>query len=108
MANRDVNGNPATLDADLKGYLKRRTADYIVVVLERAGMVELDCDSPAPRASRPGMTATAAKDTTGRPTGPRSLQEVSRCDRRDPRSSLEPAPRLADGRIDAAHGAVRP
>lgn len=72
MANRDVNGNPATLDADLKGHLKRRTADYIVVVLEPAGMVELDCDSPAPRASLPirtGMTATAAKDTTGRPAG---------------------------------------
>ncbi len=41
-ANRDVNGNPGTLDAHLKRYLKRRMADYIVVVLERVGIVKLD------------------------------------------------------------------
>jgi hypothetical protein len=41
-ANHDVNGNPETIDAHLKGCLKRRTTDYIVVVLERAGIVELD------------------------------------------------------------------
>jgi hypothetical protein len=58
-ANRDVNGNVENLDAHLKGHLRRRTIDYIVVVLERAGIVELDCDSSAPRASlhiRTGMT----------------------------------------------------
>jgi hypothetical protein len=37
-----VNGNPGTLDAHLKRCLKRRMADYIVVVLERAGIVKLD------------------------------------------------------------------
>jgi hypothetical protein len=46
-ANRDVNGNPGTFDAHLKGYLKRQAADYIVVVLERAGIIELDRDLPA-------------------------------------------------------------
>jgi hypothetical protein len=46
-ANRDVNGNPGTLDAYLKGCLKRQTADYVAVVLERAGIVELDRDAPA-------------------------------------------------------------
>jgi hypothetical protein len=46
-ANRDVAGNPGTLDAYLKGCLKRQTADYVEVVLERADLVELDRDSPA-------------------------------------------------------------
>jgi hypothetical protein len=46
-ANRDVRGNPGTLDAYLKGCLKRQTADYIAVVLERAGLVDLDRESPA-------------------------------------------------------------
>jgi hypothetical protein len=36
-ANRDVVGTPGTLDAYLKGCLKRQTADYVAVVLERAG-----------------------------------------------------------------------
>lgn len=46
-ANRDVNGNPGTLDAYLKRCLKRQTADYVAVVLERAGIVELDRERPA-------------------------------------------------------------
>lgn len=46
-ANRDVAGNPGTLDAHLKGCLKRQTADYVAVVLERAGLVDLDRDRPA-------------------------------------------------------------
>jgi len=46
-ANRDVAGNPGTLDAYLKGCLKRQTADYVAVVLERAGLVDLDRDLPA-------------------------------------------------------------
>jgi hypothetical protein len=41
-----VNGNPGTSDAHLKGCLKRQTADYITMVLELAGIVELDRDSP--------------------------------------------------------------
>ena len=46
-ANRDVHGNPGTLDSYLKNCLKRQTADYVAVVLERAGVVELDRDTPA-------------------------------------------------------------
>jgi hypothetical protein len=46
-ANRDVAGNPGTLDAYLKGCLKRQTADYVAVILERAGLVDLDRDPPA-------------------------------------------------------------
>ncbi len=46
-ANRDVHGNPGTLDEYLKGCMKRQTADYVAVVLERAGIVELDRDLPA-------------------------------------------------------------
>ena len=46
-ANRDVAGNPGTLDAYLKSCLKRQTADYVAVILERAGLVDLDRDRPA-------------------------------------------------------------
>jgi hypothetical protein len=46
-ANRDVRGNPGTLDGYLKNCLKRQTADYVAVVLERAGIVELDRELPA-------------------------------------------------------------
>ena len=46
-ANRDVRGNPGTLDGYLKNCLKRQTADYVAVVLERAGVVELDRGTPA-------------------------------------------------------------
>ena len=46
-ANRDVSGNPGTLDAYLKRCLKRQTADYVAVVLERAGLVDLDRNTPA-------------------------------------------------------------
>jgi hypothetical protein len=46
-ASRDVRGNPGTLDSYLKNCLKRQTADYVAVVLERAGVVELDRDMPA-------------------------------------------------------------
>jgi hypothetical protein len=34
-ANRDVCGNPGTLDSYLKNCLKRQAADYVAVVLER-------------------------------------------------------------------------
>jgi len=46
-ANRDVRGAPGTLDGYLKGCIKRQTADYIAVVLESAGLVELDRERPA-------------------------------------------------------------
>jgi hypothetical protein len=46
-ANRDVNGNPGTLDGYLKIWIKRQVANYMAVVLERAGVVELDRDRPA-------------------------------------------------------------
>jgi hypothetical protein len=46
-ANRDVNGNPGTLDGYLKNHIKRQVADYVAVVLERAHLVALNRDRPA-------------------------------------------------------------
>lgn len=46
-ANRDVEGDQDALDGYLKRYIKRQTADYVAVVLERAGLVELDRGRPA-------------------------------------------------------------
>lgn len=46
-ANREIPGMPGTLDGYLKGCIKRHTADYMVVVLESAGLVELDRQRPA-------------------------------------------------------------
>jgi hypothetical protein len=46
-ANRDVHGNPGTLDGYLKTCLKRQAANYVAVVLERAGVLELDRGTPA-------------------------------------------------------------
>jgi hypothetical protein len=46
-ANRDVQGDREALDGYLKGFIKRQTADYVAVVLERAGVVELDRGRPA-------------------------------------------------------------
>ena len=45
-ANRDVNSDYG-LDGYLKGWIKRQTANYVAVVLERAGIVELDRERPA-------------------------------------------------------------
>jgi hypothetical protein len=45
-ANRDVNGNYG-LDGYLKRCIKRQTANYVAIVLERAGVVELDRERPA-------------------------------------------------------------
>lgn len=45
-ANRDVNGDYG-LDGYLKGWIKRQTANYVAVVLERAGVLELDRERPA-------------------------------------------------------------
>src|SRR5215471_10557240 len=45
-ANRDVNSDYG-LDGYLKGWIKRQTANYVAVVLERAGVVELDRELPA-------------------------------------------------------------
>ena len=46
-ANRDVQGDQDALDGYLKGFIKRQAADYVAVVLERAGIVELDRARPA-------------------------------------------------------------
>ena len=46
-ANRDVQGDQQAFDGYLKRHVKRQTADYIAVVLERAGLVELDRERPA-------------------------------------------------------------
>jgi hypothetical protein len=45
-ANRDVNGDYG-LDGYLKRWIKRQTANYVAVVLERAGVLDLDRDRPA-------------------------------------------------------------
>jgi hypothetical protein len=45
-ANRDVNGDYG-LDGYLKGWIKRQIANYVAVVLERAGVLELDRRRPA-------------------------------------------------------------
>ena len=45
-ANRDVNGDYG-LDGYLKRWIKRQTANYVAVVLERAGVLELDRERPA-------------------------------------------------------------
>lgn len=46
-ANRDVRGDQTALDGYLKRYVKRQTANYVAVVLEHAGLVELDPEPPA-------------------------------------------------------------
>jgi hypothetical protein len=45
-ANRDVNGDYG-LDGYLKPWIKRQTANYVAVVLERAGVLELNRERPA-------------------------------------------------------------
>jgi hypothetical protein len=45
-ANRDVNSDYGP-DGYLKRWIKRQTANYVAVVLERAGIVELDRERPA-------------------------------------------------------------
>jgi len=45
-ANRDVNSDHG-LDGYFKGWVRRQTANYVAVVLERAGVVELDRQRPA-------------------------------------------------------------
>lgn len=46
-ANRDVSGNPETLDWYLKQHVRRQTANYVAVLLHRAGVVDLITDRPA-------------------------------------------------------------
>lgn len=45
-ANRDANSDYG-LDGYLKGWIKRQTANYVAVVLEHAGVLELDRERPA-------------------------------------------------------------
>jgi hypothetical protein len=45
-ANRDVNSRYG-LDGYLKGWIKRQTANYVAVVLERASVLELNRERPA-------------------------------------------------------------
>lgn len=46
-ANRDVHNDAPNLDGYLKRCIKRQTANYMAVVLERADVVELDRETPA-------------------------------------------------------------
>ena len=43
----DTGGSPGTLDGYLKGWIKRATAGWVAVLLEAAGVVELDRARPA-------------------------------------------------------------
>jgi hypothetical protein len=46
-ANRDVSGNRGTLDWYLKQHVARQTANYVAVLLHRAGVVDLITERPA-------------------------------------------------------------
>jgi hypothetical protein len=46
-ANRDLAGNPNTLDWYLKQHVPRQTANYVAVLLSHAGVLELDDGRPA-------------------------------------------------------------
>ena len=46
-ANRDVHGNPGTLDEYLKHHVRRQTANYVAAMLDHAGVVELERSRPA-------------------------------------------------------------
>lgn len=43
----ETEGDPNTLDGYLKNWLKRATAGWVAVVLDRAGLVEIDRTRPA-------------------------------------------------------------
>lgn len=47
-------GTPGTLDAHLKQYLKRATAGWVAVVLETAGVLDIDRGRPARVRLNPG------------------------------------------------------
>jgi hypothetical protein len=47
-------GTPGSLDAHLKKFLKRATAGWIAVVLEKAGVITMDRTRPAHIKLRPG------------------------------------------------------
>jgi hypothetical protein len=49
-----VDAQDDTLDAFLKQHLKQATAGWVAVLLERAGVVELDRNRPAKVRLRPG------------------------------------------------------
>jgi hypothetical protein len=50
----EVEGDPGTLDGHLKGYMQRATAGWVAVVLERAGVIEIDRSRPARVRLSPG------------------------------------------------------
>lgn len=49
-----TDGTPGSLDAHLKKFLKRATAGWIAVVLEKAGVITMDRTRPARIKLRPG------------------------------------------------------
>jgi len=49
-----TDSTPGSLDAHLKTFLKRATADWIAVVLEKAGVITVDRTRPARIELRPG------------------------------------------------------
>lgn len=51
-ANRDMDSDNG-LDGYLKGWIKRQTANYVAVVLERAGVLELSLGNAPPGSDSP-------------------------------------------------------
>jgi len=49
-----TSSSAGTLDAHLKGYLKRATAGWVAALLERAGVVSIDRSPPARIELKPG------------------------------------------------------
>ncbi len=43
----ETSADPGTLDAYLKGFIKRATGGWVAVLLEHAGVVEIDRGRPA-------------------------------------------------------------
>jgi hypothetical protein len=58
----EVEGTPGTLDAYLKKCIKRATAGWVAVVLERAGILTIDRSRPAKVRLRTGLNAAAARE----------------------------------------------
>ena len=56
----DVKGKAGTLDAYLKGCINRATANWIAVVLETAGVVEIDRGRPLRVRLKPGFRGAIA------------------------------------------------
>lgn len=72
----DTSADPATLDGYLKGCLKRATAGWVAVVLEGAGIVDLDRSRPARVRLLRGLPAASTRRGSPLATSRRWIVEV--------------------------------